>query len=367
MSRLIALLAFGLTVIHVHADPVRTLLTIEPSKEFPRSSEADLIELRDGRLLLVYSRFYGGTADGAAAQLVGRTSGDDGNTGSADRVGLENEGEMNVLSSNLIRLPDGELLLFYLRKNGWGDCHVYVRSLSDDLDTLGEPVRVSSATGYHVLNNDRVIQLKSGRLVVPTSLHLCPDGTQSSWTKFGIPVVYYSDDNGMTWRYVEREFTPPDKAGVLLQEPGVLELLDGRLWMWMRTDSGSQFEMFSTDGGVSWTEPKASVIASPRSPASIERVPWSNELLCVWNDHSGWHAYPKGKRTPLCIATSADEGKTWTKSRVIEGDPDGWYCYTSISFVKEQTILSYCAGDSKVGGLNRMKVVALSKQWLSGN
>jgi len=150
----------------------------------------------------------------------------------------------------------------------------------------------------------------------------------------------------------------------MLQEPGVLELRDGRLWMWMRTNAGVQYECFSKDRGLHWSLPEPGQLASPRSPATIERIPWTGDLLCVWNDHSGWHAYKQGCRTPLCIAISKDDGRTWTKSRVIEGNPDGWYCYTSMTFLKDYVILSYCAGDSKVGRLNRLKVVAISKEWL---
>ena len=101
----------------------------------------------------------------------------------------------------------------------------------------------------------------------------------------------------------------------------------------------------------------------PLSPATIERVPWSGQLLCVWNDHGGLHAFPKGKRTPLCAALSDDEGQTWSPSRILEPDPDGWYCYTAMTFLEDRVLLAYCAGDSKVGGLNRMKVISLSRSW----
>jgi sialidase-1 len=81
----------------------------------------------------------------------------------------------------------------------------------------------------------------------------------------------------------------------------------------------------------------------------------------VWNDHSGVHPYPAGRRTPLCIAISKDEGKTWRQSAIIEGNPDGWYCYTAITFVKDRVLLAYCAGDKSVGGLNRLKIAAISR------
>jgi hypothetical protein len=225
-------------------------------------------------------------------------------------------------------------------------------------------VRVTLADGYQIINNDRVVQLSSGRLIAPAALHSSPHAGEKSFTPYGLPRAYLSDDGGKTW-CADRTIIPASiQQEVMLQEPGVVELLDRRIWMWMRTDAGYQYECFSEDGGERWSTPKRGPLASPRSPATIERIPWTKDLLCVWNDHSGWHAYPEGKRTPLCLAISSDEGRTWSRSRVVEGDPDGWYCYTSMTFVKDRLILTYCAGDSQVGGLNRLKVLAISRDWL---
>jgi hypothetical protein len=65
------------------------------------------------------------------------------------------------------------------------------------------------------------------------------------------------------------------------------------------------------------------------------------------------------------LAISKDEGATWNKSGIIEENPDGWYCYTAITFVKNRALLSYCAGDKKIGGLNRLKVLVLSADRLT--
>ena len=158
--------------------------------------------------------------------------------------------------------------------------------------------------------------------------------------------------------------TPISERKLTLQEPGVMELKDGRLWMFMRTMHGSQYGCYSYDQGLSWSEPQPTSLMSPCSPATIERVPWTGDLVCVWNDHSGRHPFAEGRRTPLCIAVSKDDGRTWGPSRVIEGDQDGWYCYTAMSFVNDRMLLSYCAGDKEVGGLNRLKVSALTSKWL---
>ena len=151
---------------------------------------------------------------------------------------------------------------------------------------------------------------------------------------------------------------------LVLQEPGIVELKDGRLWMFMRTTHGCQYGCYSEDKGLTWSKPEPTDLLSPCSPATIERAPWTGDLICVWNDHSGVHHFHSGRRSPLCVAISRNEGKSWSKSRIIESNPDGWYCYTSMSFVGERMILSYCAGDKQVGGLNRLKVLAITKDWL---
>jgi len=344
-----------------------TLLVVEPSKEHPRNSEGDILAMKDGRLAFVYTQFSGGSADGSSADLVLCESADNGRTWSKPRMLVPRGDARNVMSVSLLRLPDGEILLFYLLKTGPSTCTMYVQRSRDELATVGDPVRVTPAEGYYVVNNGRVLRTKKGRLIVPAVLHPHRGPDHKTWTPEGIPHAFYSDDNGRTWKGGASDAEQAEKTAVVLQEPGVEELKDGRLIMWFRTDKSVQYQSYSSDGGEHWTLPEPGPLVSAAfSPASIRRIPWTGDLLCVWNDHSTLPAstQPSKKRTPLCVAISKDEGRTWSKSRVIEPDPDGWYCYTSITFQDDRVILSYCAGDKKVGGLNRLKVIALSRDWL---
>lgn len=342
------------------------LLTIEPTPQQPRNSEGDIIQLTDGRLCLIYTRFSGGTSDHAKAELAMRTSRDRGQTWSDDRIVVPHEGGRNVMSVSLLRLADGRIALFYLRKRSLEDSRPILRISSDECATFGEPTTcITDEVGYYVLNNDRAVQLKSGRIVLPVALHNKPGQQKPDWA--GRVMCYLSDDAGNSWRRSKSTLVGRTPSGqrATVQEPGVVQLNDGRLMMFCRTDSGSQYVAYSRDEGDTWSELAPSNLASPRSPATIERIPWSGELLCVWNDHSGVHPFPAGKRSPHCLAISRDEGKTWSRSTVIEPDPDGWYCYTSMTFLNDGVLLSYCAGDSQVGGLNRLKVVALSRQQIA--
>ena len=343
---------------------VKTLLLLEPSEEAPRNSEGSIIRLKDGRLFLAYSRFTGGSRDNSTAQIASRISEDNGQSWSDDALLIDTEGRENVMSVSLLRNDSGEILLFYAVKNGWDDCKLYLRRSKDEMQTLSNRVCATPHKGYHVVNNDRVVQLSSGRIIVPAAHHPCTEGTLENWSRRAIAMCFLSDDGGYSWRRSSGELMAPARSASGLQEAGVLVLADGPVYMWMRTDMGYQFESHSEDGADTWSEARPSRIASPLSPASIKRVPWGNDLLLVWNDHSGRHPFPPGKRTPLCTAVSPDEGHNWEPSRLLEGDPDGWYCYTSITFLNDNVILGYCAGDSKVGGLNRLKLTQVHRSWL---
>ncbi len=361
LSTLLALfLSFGLTTAALATGIGETLLNIEPTKENPRSSEGAFVTLKSGRILFYYTQFYGGAQDNSPAHIVAIQSDDEGKTWSKEpQVIVNNAGGENVMSVSLLRLKSGRLALFYLLKNNWLDCRPYVRFSDDETKTWSEPVLMLAAPGYFVMNNDRVIQLTTGRLVAPLAFHRAKGSdpkTSKSFDSRAITLWSLSDDEGKTWREADSWWAMPQATRSGLQEPGVVETADGSLLSWARTDGGSQFFFRSKDQGKTWTPPMPSALVSPVSPASIKRLPDSDKLLAIYNDHSGKFPFPKGKRTPLIAAISADGGATWSQAKAIEDDPDGWYCYNAMHFTKDALLLGYCAGDSKVGGLNRLRI-----------
>ncbi|MCC6145567.1 MAG: exo-alpha-sialidase, partial [Candidatus Hydrogenedentes bacterium] len=199
--------------------------------------------------------------------------------------------------------------------------------------------------GYYVVNNDRMVQLSNGGLVIPSARHNLKG---EPFTSKGRALCFLSDDAGATWRISSTIIDPPEGAGSAgLQEPAVVELQDGRLLMLCRTGGGCQYQSWSDDGGDTWLPAEPTDTLSPVSPASIERVPGTGALLLVWNDHSGEYAGLGEKRTPLAVAVSTDEGQSWTSRIILEDNPDGWYCYTAIAFVGDHILLGHCAGDRR--------------------
>ena len=316
----------------------KVVLYLKAGEDNPRNTEGDFITLKNGRILFIYVHYTGASfQDDSPAYLAGRYSDDGGKTWSNDDfIVVENEGGINVNSVTLLRLQNGNIALFYLRKNSREDCIPMMRISTDEAKTWSNPVTcITDKKGYFILINNRVIQLNNGRLLMPVACHKTPEDPQ--WDSKGRIYSYYSDDNGVTWHCSEEV---PNPSGVVTQEPGVIELKDGTIMMFIRATGGFQQLSYSKDKGQTWSPMVTSNIQSPVSPACIARIPSTGDLLLVWNNNDGNKPEMKS-RTPLTTAISKDEGKSWGYITNIESDPDGYYAYTAIHFTKKNVLLGY--------------------------
>ncbi len=313
---------------------VEDVLKLTTGPDNPRNSEGDFITLKDGRILYVYSHYTGTSNDDhASAFLAGRYSSDNGKTWTtADTKILDKEGTMNVMSVSLLRLQNGEIAFFYLKKNSTTDCIPMIRISTDEAKTWSEPSRcITDKEGYFVLNNNRVIQLKNGRLMLAVAMHGIPG--DKTFYRIGRIWNYYSDDNGRTWKSSSEV---PNPGQIITQEPGLIELKNGDILMFLRTTAGVQYFSYSKDKGETWSQVEPSSLKSPCSPASMARIPSTGDILVVWNDNG-----VDQNRTPLNLAISKDDGKTWINNKILENDPQGSYCYSAIHFTGNDLLLGY--------------------------
>ena len=319
----------------------------------PRNSEGAFVELSDGRIYFAYSRYYGDDSyDDGSADIGCIISEDDGVSWSEPQIAVKNSSK-NVMSVSLLRLADGRIAMVYLEKSdisGYSlpDCRPYIRFSSDECRTWSEPVDIARVPAiYLVGNNDRLIQLRSGRLLMPMSFHpYLPDGRLGE----GMGVFYYSDDAGATWNRSKDTVYPPYGVERGLMEPGVIELGDGSVFCWFRTAVGCQYKARSYDGGIHWScAVPAPEFRSPNSPLSMKRDSASNIIYAVWNNHHPQFALPHkyskwGYRSPLVIARSKDDCNTWDDHLAVENDPDHGYAYTAMYFRKGKLFCAYCCG-----------------------
>lgn len=329
MSALLLSLVFTLSA----ADPYHTVpAPVGPDN--PRNSEAAIVPLNDGSLLLGWTEFYAGDgADHGPARISGLLSKDGGKTWADKRTLIENDGGCNVMEVNFLRLKDDRIALFYCQKNSESaDCRVMMRASADEGATWSQALQISPDNKYTGLTNGRAIRLASGRILL------------EAW-EGGDSYCYLSDDDGLTWRESERV-----KPGDGSWEPAAIQLKDGRVLMLMRTGLGGQYKSISTDGGETWSDPVETPLKGTAAPVSISRIPTTGDLLAVWNHNPG-----NGSRTPLTAAVSKDEGETWVQFRNVEEKPGDAWAYPAVTWLNDQALLTYF---SYTGGLSlHLKII----------
>ena len=303
-----------------------------------RNSEADIIPLKDGSLLLGWTEFYAGSgADHGPARISGKVSTDGGRSWGEEYTLVENDGGCNVMEVNFLRLRDDRIALFYCQKNTEStDCRVMMRTSADEGKTWANPKQLSPDGKYTGLTNGRSIRLTSGRILL------------EAWEN-GDSYCYLSDDDGETWSASQRV-----KPGDGCWEPACIELKDGRVLMLMRTQLGGQYQSFSSNGGETWSEPEPSALVGTAAPVAISRVPTTGHLLAIWNRNPG-----ASKRNPLTAAISKDEAQTWEHLRNIEDAPDDAWAYPAVTWVDNQALLTYF---NYAGGLS-LQLKILPADW----
>lgn len=344
----------------------RIVKDLAPDKGNPRNSEGAFIELSDGRIMFIYSRFNDGIGRDSDPAGLARIYSDNGGETWSDTQSVltaADDHAQNIMSVSLIRMQNNDIGLFYFVRYGFNNGKAYLRRSSDEGETWSKAACCVPANGYYVTNNDRIVRLKSGRLILPAGFHrtfLNKAGGKETLDERATTIYFYSDDDGFTWHESNLCCMNSRHTGSGLQEPGVIELKNGALYGWARTDMGCQYEMFSNDGGVSWSTPQPSLFTSPCSPMSIKRSPVGGNLLAVWNPIPRYITREiKGTsdRNPLICAVSRNDGLTWESPIILEDDTLSGYCYTGIFFSGNDVLLAYCAGGPADNGcLNRLRI-----------
>jgi len=392
-----------------------SVLELPPHEGNSRNSEGDFIALKGGDILFVYSKFIGGKGDDHdKCVIAARVSKDKGESWSEeDQIIAVNEAEPdgNVMSASLLRLQDGRIALFYLQKTA-GDIdtvitRVMMKTSADEGKTWSEETDCTAGMepGYRVVNNARVIRHSSGRVLIPVAWHrfhgpgdydmdhdaelytLWSDDDCKTWKRSPGFYINESEDGtgvmvdgckanqlmmlaeagvnvGFAGKNVPEGQAAPEVRRVQTQEPGIIELQDGSVLMYIRANTGYQWYAVSRDAGQSWSEVSPAPYVGPLSPATMRRLA-DGRILNIWNDHEGREDLGQA-RTPLTLAVSSDEGKTWDARKVLEGsyDPERkrhfHYCYTAALVLRDRILLAYCAEDN----LQHLRITSVPLTWL---
>lgn len=368
----------------------KEVLFLHTSERNARNGESTMLRLKDGRILHAYTAYIGNSKDdGASARICGVYSADQGESWSAPRVLLEKPRDaQNIMSPSLLRLADGALGIVYLRKDAHRDglsCMPVFSRSEDEGESWSAPVFLDLPRGYYCAINDGAITLRDGGLCVPLSYageRLTAKGFDGASTV----LLVLSRDNGKTWQPHPHTFRSPIPDAKGLQEPGVCELEDGTLWVWMRTAYGHQYQSLSKDGGKRFSPVLPNLrFPSPDAPMRIKQI--GGKAVAIYNPlgytplSDATELWGSPKRTPLVLtlaeddgaslcdpaATSADGGfrRLAAQTYYIEDSTADSYCYPAICETEDGILVSYYHSDGGTHCLNATKITKIYRHELA--
>ena len=136
-----------------------------------RNSEGSFITMDDGRIAFVYSRYQSGSGDdGDICDLAVIYSYDDGKSFTDEEIVLTAKecGARNIMSVSLLRLKNGDIAVFYMKKEKGLLCRPFMRT-TKDFKTFSEEKICADEKAYFIMNNDRVKRLSDGRIDLPVA------------------------------------------------------------------------------------------------------------------------------------------------------------------------------------------------------
>ena len=196
--------------------------------------------------------------------------------------------------------------------------------------------------------NQRLVQMDSGRLVLPVSGR-DPRVSSASHQEGVTPkngFCFLSDDAGATWRRSRGQVLDTTPRGV--QEPCVAQVGRNMLLMLYRSGHGFHMACFSKDGGETWSPPEPTTLQAACSPLTLTTLP-DKRLLVVYN-HAPSKSSAYFPRRPLCYAISADGGKSWSAPTQIDDEPGRQLIYPSVTPLRDGILIVYLVDKEGWGG-----------------
>ncbi len=223
--------------------------------------------------------------------------------------------EQPVGNAVIFTMPDATLWILWgrmeasqplLAHTGWDATRLMYRTSRDDGHTWSADRKFPMETAGWLPRN-LAIRLRDGTLLVPLS-----DERNHRDLSFFV----MTKDNGATW---SRSQNIPNEQSQG-EQPAVAQRRNGSLIAFLRT-APRLLQTESFDGGKTWTQAQTTEFKNPDAAISLCSLTDGN-LLLVWNN-------TEHGRTPLHIAWSKDDGKTWSPPLMLESNP-GEYSYPSV-------------------------------------
>ena len=256
----------------------------------PGCHASTLVEVEKGKLLAAW---FGGKDEGAKDVQI-YLSRFDGKSWSAPEV-VGTEPGQPTWNPVLFKTAKGTLYLWYKagpKPDSWTG---YVRTSADGGKTWSKPAMMPA--GFYGPVRAKPIQVGDA-ILAGTSVE-----SHNCWT----PYVDISTDDGKSWT----RSAPFGVTGKFGQIQPTLYHSPGKVVALMRSrDPRRICNAESADGGKTWTAAEPTELLNPSAGIDVVRT-GPDELFLIYNPTTLL-------RTPLSLARSADNGKTWAKVHDVE-------------------------------------------------
>ena len=200
---------------------------------------------------------------------------------------------------------DNQKDIYYLKYISSND---HGKSWSNPVDITNQISKENWKNDFKFITSGRGIQTKNGTL-----LH-CLVNLQNGTHVFG------SSDNGKTWFITETPTSPGD-------ESKIVELSDGSWMVNSRVNKlGYRYSHFSNDDGKTWISKKEESIIDPGCNGSLIRYSHGEKNLLLLTNINN-----KKERKEIVLRYSTDEGKSWSKPKIIY---NGEAAYSSMTVME---------------------------------
>ena len=333
----------------------RLVHQLPPTKDNPRNSEGAFLRGKSGEILFAYSRYNGDSGqDHASCDIAMIRSFDEGESWSAPVIIAQAAefGTKNIMSVSALEQQSGELGFYFLIKENDLTTTIGRTVSADGVNWKSERCTCNFPKGFYVINNDRIVRLSNNRLIAPAAVCSAEEIQRKGFLMSVTALV--SQDDGKTFSRVPWTFSLPNPAPWCYrgyEEPGIIEYED-RIYYWMRTCLGRQYETVSTKGICDFFEPRPSEFTSPDSPMQLKQ--FDGVTYAIYNPIPKYdgHIEQKGSwfRTPFVLRKSIDGGNSWGVLNIIEDESTRGYCYPAIFKTNDNALLlGYCRGSGEDG------------------
>lgn len=300
----------------------RVDFVFEDDRPFAQCHASTVVQASDGSLLCAW---FGGTEEKDPDVAIWMSRFADGAWSPPEKAAKV--GETAHWNPVLFRDPKRGVYLFFKVGVDVPHWQTYWMRSEDDGATWTDPVELvpDDVGGRGPVKNPPII-LSDGAWLAPASTE----------TRGWKPFADRSEDGGATWkRSADWEIDRKEIRGIGGIQPTFWESEPGNVHALMRTAGGCIARTDSSDGGLTWRPVYKTDM--PNNNSGIDTVQLEDgRVLLVYNPVGrNW-----GKRTPLTLAVSSDNGETWTNIAHLETE-EGEFSYPTITRTSGGVAVSY--------------------------